>query len=476
MVMFLRRSPDPAEALYDEMGFDILVDNVVRLTARRGACPLSVNEQLNDASIKAKANLASERREALRRFSRSWQKPLSAIEAARVDPAEPKAISEGAVGDLLARGLTYSRDDEALQKTVRVLDAELDGIEQRGEGRRSVRVTNLGKLGLGTGGLAVAEAAASATFLFGSGYPGGWIGTGSIAAIYGLTNTLGAYLLGDHLMRRSAGWMGTLARIAGACLLIPGVALLNGAFGLLRLAGGEGLDGIGSGLRLINIEHLDVALVRFDVVGVVLLGPALFAWMTAKWRQARNPNPEIDRIERALAKLVKSYREIRAEFEEEAAERVGQAHADLDAAQDEMEAGLAAAKRALLGMGEALDDFAADENVRLEAHEGAVNLYRGRLAARMDSRQLPEWVRRAADLTCEEPNVELAEELRRKVASLDQLAGQFGPALVAAREKIRRTQFAVLGLGADAPAPGEPGGGPGGPPPSMPLLAARITE
>jgi len=103
----------------------------------------------------------------------------------------------------------------------------------------------------------------------------------------------------------------------------PGVALLDGAFGLLRLAGGEGLDGIGIGLRIINIERLDVALVHFDVVSVVLLGPALFAWMAAKWRQAPNPNPDIDRIERALAKLVKSCREIRAEFEEQAAERVG---------------------------------------------------------------------------------------------------------------------------------------------------------
>ena len=55
----------------------------------------------------------------------------------------------------------------------------------------------------------------------------------------------------------------------------------------------------------------------------MLLGPALFAWMAAKWRQARNPNPDIDRIERALAELVKSCREIRAEFEEQVAERVG---------------------------------------------------------------------------------------------------------------------------------------------------------
>jgi hypothetical protein len=46
-----------------------------------------------------------------------------------------------------------------------------------------------------------------------------------------------------------------------------------------------------------------------------------------------------------------------------------------------MEAGLTAAKRGLLGMGEALTDFAADESVRLVAHEGAVNLYRARLHA-----------------------------------------------------------------------------------------------
>jgi hypothetical protein len=264
--MFMRRSPDPAEALFEELGLDALLENVVRMTARTRSCPLSTNEQLDDTSIKAKTNLATERREALRRFSRSFQRPLSVIEAARVDPAEPNAIAEGAVVDLRARALTYSSDDEALRRRIRVLEAELDGIEQRGEGRRSVRVTNLGKLGVGTAALAVVEGAASATFLFGSGYPGGWIGTGSIAAIYGLTNTLGAYLLGDHLMRRGAGWAGKMARIAGACLLIPAVALLNGAFGLLRLAGGEGLDGIESGLRLINIERLDVALVHFDVV------------------------------------------------------------------------------------------------------------------------------------------------------------------------------------------------------------------
>jgi hypothetical protein len=267
---------------------------------------------------------------------------------------------------------------------------------------------------------------------------------------------LGAYLLGDHLMRRSAGWPGKLARIAGASLLIPAVALLNGAFGLLRLAGGEGLDGIESGLRIVNIERLDLALVRFDVVGVVLLGPALFAWMTAKWRQARNPNPEIDRIERALAKLLKAARKVRAEFEEDVTTRVAQAHADLDAAQDEMEAGVAAAKRALLDMGEALSDFTADESVRLAAHEGAVNLFRARLAGRVDGGLLPEWVRRAADLRCDMPSVELAEELRRKVASMDQLVGQFGPALAAARDKIQRTQLLVLGLGVDAPGNGGP--------------------
>jgi hypothetical protein len=447
--MFLRISPDPAEALFKQLGLDAVLERVARTMARTGVCPLSGNEELDDGSIKARANLAAERREALRRFSRSFQRPLSAIEAARVDPAEPKVIAEGAVGDVLARGLSYSGDDEALRRKIRVLEVELDGIEQSGEGRRSVRVVNLGRLGLGTSALAVVEAAASATFLFGSGYPGGWIGTGSIAAIYGMGNTLGAYLLGDHLMRRSAGWVGTLARIAGACLLIPAVALLNGAFGLLRLAGGEGLDGIESGLRLINIERLDVALVRFDVVGVVLLGPALFGWMTAKWRQARNPNPEIDRIERALEKLAKACRELRDEFEEEVGDRVGQAHADLDAAQDEMEAGLAAAKRALLEMGAALSDFTGDESVRLAAHEGAVNLFRARLAARVNGGLLPEWVRRPADLSCDMPNMELAEELRRKVAALDQLVGQFRPALAAARDKIQRAQLLALGLGAD---------------------------
>jgi hypothetical protein len=162
----------------------------------------------------------------------------------------------------------------------------------------------------------------NATFLFGSGYPGGWIGTGSIAAIYGLTNTLGAYLLGDHLMRRSAGWMGMLVRFGGACLLIPGVALLAGRLGFCGWLEGRGSTAwerpadhqhraAGRGARALRRGER-----RAARAGAVCLDGGEMA-------SGARPNPDIDRIERALAKLVKSCREIRAELEEQVAERVG---------------------------------------------------------------------------------------------------------------------------------------------------------
>jgi hypothetical protein len=453
--MFKRRPSDPAEALFEKLGLDDLLESAVRTTARTGACPLPENEELDPASIKAKASLAKKRRRALRHLSRRFRRQLSAIENARVDPDESTAIAAAAAGDLLAFGAGYSREDERLRREIRVLEAELDGIEQRGEGNRSVRIVSLGKLGLGTGALGVLEMGASAAVLFGAGYPGGWIGTGSLAGIYGTGNTLSAYLLGDHLLRRSSSWAAMLSRIVGTCVLIPAVLLLNGAFGVLRLAGAEGIDGMESGLRLINIERLDVVLMRFDLVGVVLLGPALFAWMTSKWRQARNPNPMIDRIERTLAKLVKARRKLRAAFEASVENRAAEAHADLDTAQDETEASVAAAKHALLGMGEALSEFTADESAWSAAHEGAVNLFRARLAGRVDRNLVPAWVHRAADFNRDMSKVAPAEDLRRKVTVVDRLLERFGPAVAAARARIERTRLAVLGLAAAAARAGE---------------------
>ena len=449
--MFKRRSSDPAEGLFEEFGFGDLLESVVRTTARTGVCKLPANEELDPASIKAKANLADARRRALRCFSGRFHRQVSAIEAARVDPDEPPAIADEAVGDLLACGGAYAREAEMLRRQIRVLNAELDGIEQRGEGRRSVRVVNLGRLSFGTGALALVEAGASAAFLFSAGYPGGWIGTGTIAGIYGTGNTLSAYLLGDHLLRRSASWRVMLLKVAGACVLVPAVAALNGAFGLLRLAGADGIDGIESGLRLLSIERLELVLVRFDVIGVVLLGPALFAWMTGKWRQARNPNPDIDRIERALVKLERARRKLREAFEEDVDDRTAEVRADLDDAQDDAAARVAAAKNALVCMSEALSEFAADESARSSAHEGAVNLFRARLAGRVDHCLLPAWMHRGADFSGDMPKVEPGEDLRRKVAAVDRLLERFAPAVAAARARIERTRLAVLGLAA-APA------------------------
>jgi hypothetical protein len=302
-----------------------------------------------------------------------------------------------------------------------------------------------------------------------------------LAAFFGVGNTLGAYLLGDHLLRRSASRSAMLARIVGACALVPTVVALNSAFGLLRIAGPDGLDGIITGLQngapLINIERLELVLLRFDVIGVVLLGPALFAWMTAKWHKARNPNPCIDRIERALARLECKRKKLRNVFEADIEGRAEEAHGALDNAQEDAAVRVEAAKHALLSMREALSEFEASELARTCAHEGAVNLFRARLAARIERRLLPNWVHGAADFSRDAPKVTPSEGLRRKVEILDRLLDRFHPAVAAARACLEQTRRAVLGLASVAARAGDfIAGGRTGPAPPMPPLVINPAE